>query len=145
MRPRPSWRWRSLRATTLVEAVLGMALLGTLLTAVVVAHGRFSRQAGQARRSVEACRLADQLLEDLWQRRNELYGQDEGDVPGHDGWRWRKVDVPTEDSGLLQKLRAKIIAVEVFCRGDATASNESLPNARVELLMPADEPPGGQP
>ena len=48
---------------TLVEAALGMALLGTLLVALLVATGQMTAQRGRAERRLEACQAIDALLE----------------------------------------------------------------------------------
>ena len=136
-RPRPFWRSRS-TATTLVEAVMGMALLGTLLTGSLVAQVRFNRQAAQARRVNDACRVADDLLESLWRQKDRQPWPDGGDVPDHPGWRWRIVDAPCDgNEKTLKDMRAKVVAVEVFQNGGDVPAAE--PAARVELLMPSDD------
>ena len=55
------------RALTLVEALAGTALLGTLLASVLIANARLTAQSRHAQQTIDACRLADMLLEDVWQ------------------------------------------------------------------------------
>ena len=51
------------RGLTLVEVVAALALLGTLLSAMLLARGRYVRQNMRAQESVEAVAVTDALLE----------------------------------------------------------------------------------
>jgi hypothetical protein len=117
---------------TLVEALAGMTILGTLLAGIIVADARLIRHSGQAGRQVEACEIADGLLETWWAKKETFPRNAAGEVQGHKGWRWRTRPV---NKKVAEALAAEIIAVEVFApdqRDDGAA-------VRVEILLPRKE------
>jgi hypothetical protein len=124
-------RFSPRRGTTLVEAVLGMALLGTLLVTMLVAGSRMTAQRGRVERRLEACQAADALLESWWTNRSALPRSASGDLPGRPGWTWRTTPVPSDGAKALE---AEVLAVEVFAPGAGGPDRE--PAARVEILMP---------
>jgi hypothetical protein len=140
-KPRTFWRRRA-RAATLVEALAGTLLLGTVLTGILIARGQLTVQARRADDRTDACAMLDDLLEAYWPARNDLPVEDAGDVPGHAGWRWRRREVARSEA---EAFGGQIVAVEVFAPDAADAE----PAARVELLVtPQDAAPakeGGQP
>ena len=118
---------------TLIEVVAGAALLGTLLASILVAQARVKRQACQADRRLEACAVAEELLQKWWARPESLPRSDSGSVDGRDGWSWRTRPVERTDA---QAMGAQVVALEVFWRaGQDQAAEPFL--ARVELLLPA--------
>ena len=58
-------RRNKLLGTTLLEVLLGLAILATLLTSVVIARGRFMRQWADADRRSRLLAAADHLMEEL--------------------------------------------------------------------------------
>lgn len=96
---------------TLIEAVAGTALLGTLLVSVLVADARLRRQSRSARLRAEACAIADGFLRNNWDRRAELLMVGEGGIPGKRGWRWRAspADIPG-----AERLDGRGIALEII-------------------------------
>ena len=120
------------RGLTLVEAIAGTAILGTLLVSVLLAGSRLTVQGHRAEKRVEACRIADELLSTWWPRINSIDHDSGGQVPGHEGWLWRTQTVENENAS---KLSARIVALEVFAPGEA----EDAPAARVEILVAAKE------
>ena len=73
---------------TLIEAVLGIAILGTLMASVMVAGGKLNSQARLSEKRLIACRLADELLEGFWAN-GELDHNGSGDIEGQPGFCWR--------------------------------------------------------
>ena len=122
-----SRRWAG--GFTLVEALAGMAILGTLLTTIVVANARLISQAGRAKLRVEACEIADGLLGKWWARRDDFPRNDSGDVPRHEGWRWRTRTIQNESA---ETLNAEVVTLEIF----APDWQDTLPTVRVEILLP---------
>ena len=57
-----SWPQRR-HGVTLVEAVVGTALLGSLLVGILLADSRQRRQTWRGERRIKACAIADELLE----------------------------------------------------------------------------------
>ena len=120
---------RRRRGTTLVEAVAGTALLGCLLVAILVAHGRMTVQASRASLRVEACRIADRLLADWWLDTDQLPRDGSGAVAGHPGWTWRTQRLANDTAAAL---KADAVALSLFGPGQPAG----LPAARIELLVP---------
>jgi len=117
------------RGITLVEALLGTVLLGTLLVAIIVVKGRLTVQAARAEARVQACEALNDLLEGWWPDRESLPRDQAGEVPDRPRWRWQTRRVPNEEADAV---RAEIVAVEVF----APDRRDTVPAARVELLLP---------
>jgi len=117
-----------------------MALLGALLTSLIAAAGNMRRQALQADRRIEACRIADALLSRWWDGETPFPRNASGIVEAHEGWRWRTRVVPNRDAW---RVYGEVVALELFC--EAPAGRE--PAARVEVLLPTpteDETDDGQ-
>ncbi len=63
---------RRRRGMTLIEAVVGTALLGSLLVGILTADSRQRRQTWRAERRIEACSIADEWLETWWPKRDRM-------------------------------------------------------------------------
>ncbi len=131
---------RSAAALTLVEAVAGTAILGTLLVSMLMASGRMEVQSSRASRRIEACKIADSLLESWWDAKVTGSGNDNGkkfqragggDVPGREGWKWRTSVVPNTSA---EEFSAEVVALEIFSSG----SGEK-PLVSIEVMLPADK------
>ena len=118
---------------TLVEALAGIGLLGTLLVAILVAESRANRQAWAADRQMEACRAADELLHGWWAERKPPPAAGRGDVPGRDGWQWR---THTRPNPAAEQIGAQVVVLEVLRRGEAE------PAVTLELLAGREGPDG---
>src|SRR3954447_2506410 len=81
------------RGLTLVEVVAGLALLATLLVAVLTTKARVTRQWTHAQRKLQDVSAADRLLADWWPRRDDFPRQSSGTVPGDARLRWRTMTV----------------------------------------------------
>ena len=119
---------RSRCGITLVEVLAGTVILGTLLASSIVAAGRLEAQSARSELRVEACRVADQLLETWWTDRSEIPRSDSGLTGVDQQWRWRTCIV---DSDAGQEFGAEVVALEVFPADGAHC--DAL--ARVELLL----------
>lgn len=130
----------SKRGITLVEAVAGTALLGSLLVAVLIASSRLQVQRARSEARLAACGVADGLLEGWWEERDEFPRRAEGPVPGRDGWRWRTEVV---ENGAAADLGGEVVALEVFAPGGSPGPAEGgqplEPAVRVELVLPEAE------
>jgi len=134
-----SWRQRR-RGVTLVEAVVGTALLGSLLVGILLADARQRRQTWRAGRRIEACAVADELLEQWWRQPDSLPRSDSGSVSGHEGWTWRTHTATSRDA---RRMRAEVVVLEIFAPDLSQAQDSAAaavlsrePAARVELLVP---------
>lgn len=101
--------------------------------AILLARGRFVTRGRGVERSLQACRIADELLERWWTDRRKIPPRGTGEVPGHDGWRWRTRVVDNETAA---DLGARAVAVEILAPGEGGDDGEPPPAARVEILLP---------
>jgi len=117
---------------TLVEALAGTALLGTVLAAVLLADARLTRQELLARHRLEAQDAANSLLAAWWADRDTFPCAADGDVPNHDGWRWRTAVIP---NAAAEELGADVVRLEIV---DVYGDSPN-PLAYVEVLVKRKE------
>jgi hypothetical protein len=98
---------------TLLEVVAGLALLASLLGALVMAKARYARQAAAADRRVEAVAAADELLAAWHQnpRALPLEFSGSGAVPGERRLAWRLR--PVVNAG-VEELGGRVVRLEVL-------------------------------
>jgi hypothetical protein len=95
---------------TLVEAVAGLALLATLLAGLLLAKGRYTRQAALAERRLQAVAAADALLARWWREPARFPRVASGAVDDQDfSWRTRVVE-----NRPLEELAAQVVRLEVL-------------------------------
>lgn len=124
---------------TLVEVVAGLALLSTLLVAVLTTKARVTRQWSGAHRRLEAVAAADRLLADWWQDRLMLPRRSAGRVPGDAGLGWRTTPVRNDAADALA---ASVVRLDIFdARAISPASSPGVVLASVEILLDDNEPP----
>jgi len=116
---------------TLVEVLGGLAILGGLLVAILVASGKYTKQRALGERRIQATRAADRLLSGWWQDKDALRPGDSGDLP-ETAMRWR---VSSLDEAPIDGLAARVIRLEIM------ESRESGPAlASVDVLWPKESP-----
>jgi type II secretory pathway pseudopilin PulG len=103
---------------TLVEVVAGLALLSTLLVAVLTTKARATRQWASAHRRVEAVSAADRLLAAWWQDVDSFPRRASGRVPGDAAFVWRTAPIANPD---LKALSASVIRLEILDGGNVLA------------------------
>jgi hypothetical protein len=98
---------------TLLEVVAGLALLASLLGAVVMAKGRYARQAAAADRRLQAVAAADALLAGWHLNPRSLPQAFSGSaaVPGDAGLAWRLRPVA---NGGVEELGGRVVRVEIL-------------------------------
>lgn len=120
----------SRRGITLVEVVVGIALLATLLVMILLAFRAHATQIRQAQDRLEAIRLADTLLAVAWSGSGTLHAGQQAELPDHPGWLWRVVPgaspLPPALSG------GTIVQLEIVAR-EPGVSDRRL--TQVELLV----------
>jgi type II secretory pathway pseudopilin PulG len=124
----PPVRTRRRRATTLVEVLLGLALLAALLVSILTARSRAARQTVLARAREDATRSADRLLTHWWADPTSFPRSATGVMPDAPQftWRTRVVENPSARS-----LGASVVRLEV--------SDPDAPEilVAVEVLLPS--------
>lgn len=136
MKPRRGIFWRPRRTgVTLVEALVGTAILGTVLVSVLVADGKLRKQASFSEDRIEACRIADALLAEWWPTAEEpqkFPRQGSGVIADRPGWSWKTVVVQNE---AVDKLHAEVISLEIY----SPKFSELRPAVHVEVMLPRKE------
>ena len=102
-----------------------MVLMGTLLVASLVAHGRLLRQQRLAGQRLDACRTLDVLMVGWWQEPEKFPVDEQGDAG--DGWQWR-TRLLTHPAAAAMGARA--VRVELRPTG------QEEPAASIEVLLP---------
>jgi hypothetical protein len=123
-------RRRRSAGLTLVEVVAGLALLSTLLVAVLTTKARVTRQWANAQRRLDATAAADRLLATWWQDVERFPRQSSGRVAGDGQLRWRTRPVRNDS---VESLGASVVRLEV-----TGGSDEML--AAVEVVLSNDPP-----
>jgi hypothetical protein len=118
---------RSRRAATLIEVLAGLVVLGTVLSAVVIARGRFVRQWAVAEQRLDAVRAADGLV-GSWMSGIGSVVPLRGEGVLESGYLWRTEPVVDENA---RKLDAVVVRLELY-RREAGAK----PVLAMELLAP---------
>ncbi len=117
-----------------MEAVAGIAILGAMLAAVLVATSRLRVQDARAARRIEACRIADGMLDELWKKPEDFPRKGAGSVPGSRDWQWRATVVPSIQA---QELNGELVALEFFRTADRKLADGNQPAMRVEVVLPS--------
>jgi type II secretory pathway component PulJ len=116
---------------TLVEVVAGLALLSTLLVAVLTTKARATRQWSHAQRKLEAIAAADRLVTGWWQDLDRFPRRSAGRMPGASGLAWRTSPVAKPE---LSGLAVSVVRVEVFDEAASGAADRT-PLASVEVVL----------
>ncbi len=110
--------------------VAGLALLSTLLVAVLTTRAKLTRQWALARQQIRAVEAADELLTVWWQDVKTFPRQASGRVPREAGLAWRTRVVPNEP---VNRLKASVVRLEIIDDGEGSAAGEIL--VAVEVVL----------
>src|SRR5687767_6965975 len=130
-------RWRA--GLTLIEVVAGLALLSTLLVAVLTTKAKLTRQWSLAQQRLRATEAADALLTTWWQEPKTFPRQAAGRVDGEPGLRWQTTVVANEP---LNRLNATVVRLEVFGPVGPTGGDNVLAAVEVALNDDRFDKPG---
>jgi len=122
---------------TLIEVLAALALLGSVLVALLLARSEHERQWHAGRQRAEAVRVADELLTDWWDNPGAIPREGRGEIDGHSGWTWRTTTrQPSGDVFSREGAAVEVVAVTV--RGPEASEQDGIDGATVtvELLMP---------
>jgi len=125
-----SWL-RPRRGLTLIEALVGMAVLTTILVSVMLASSRLRAQSARTNEKLTGCTIADDFLHEHWARRGDLAQDRSGRVSGRDGWTWRTrvIDSPLADK-FADEFTGRVVRLEIYAPG-----NDETAAANVEFLV----------
>ena len=122
---------------TLIEVLAGLAILSTVLVAILIAKGRYTRQHARAARLTEVVAATDQLLSEQWTDQGIAPGES-GPLPGLPDYEWRTF---MHAAVLPRELEnhARLVRLEVT-RADTNNTNNT-PILTLDLLTPPEVPP----
>jgi Tfp pilus assembly protein PilV len=127
MNERPDKLSPSRAGLTLVEALAAMLLMGTLLVASLMAHGRLVRQQRLAEQRLDACHALDTLMVGWWQELEKFPIDEHGQAGSAWQWRTRLLTHPAAAA-----MGARAVRVELLPAGQSQVE----PAASIELLLP---------
>lgn len=117
---------------TLIEVVAGLVILGTILAALSIARGRFTRHWAEADRKLAATKALDALVTQWTQGPQATVPINrQGRLPGSRTGIWKTRALRNLDA---DKLNATVVRVEIFDRGDEV-NPSSAPIAALDLLV----------
>ena len=126
------------RALTLIEVVAGLAILGTLLVAVLLTDARCRRQSGLARRRMDAVRAADALLAKWWTDPGKFPRTAHGQLHPGSELAWRTLVIENEE---IEQLGGQVVRLEVFRPREAWREK---PTVTVDVVLPTQNDQRGQ-
>jgi prepilin-type N-terminal cleavage/methylation domain-containing protein len=147
-----SFRCSRGRGLTLIEVVAAIAILGTILVAVVLARSRLTRQLALVDLKTSAVAAADDLIAAWWASPAGFPIDREGVVPGDERLLWRTMVVRND---MMEALGAVVVRLEMrpasaavalaMMNGEAGSAAaaklaELEPLAVVEVVLPRPEP-----
>jgi len=121
---------------TLIEVVAGLALLGTLLTTIVLAKAKYIRQGASANRRMRAVLAADSLLTSWWQDLASFPRASTGQINGDQPliWQTRLMDHET-----VPGLVADVVRLEIIEGNKGEKENQTLVTVDVMIPVEMDE------
>ncbi len=119
---------------TLVEVIAGLALLGSVLVAMLVARAGYMRQTARANRRLQAVAAADALLTAWHREPATLHPGAGGTVAGDGRLAWRTSLVPSAEA---DGLGARVVRLEVLDERSAASPPPVL--ATVEFLVEPED------
>jgi hypothetical protein len=132
---------------TLVEVIAGLALLGSVLVAMLMARAGYMRQTARANRRLQAIAAADALLTAWHRDPAALHPGSGGELPGDGQLSWRSRLVPSAEA---DGLGARVVRLEVLDERPSASASPVLatveflvePEDREPLVSPATQPAG---
>ena len=129
-----SWRHKQicLRGMTLIEVVVGLAILGSLLTTAVFAKARYTRQWNRANQQLEAIEMADALLTNWWTDPTTFPRSDTGEASNDPQLVWQ---THTMSQVGLDESDGQVVRLEIH---DRRTPDHEEPLISVDLVLPVE-------
>lgn len=127
---------------TLIEVIAAIAILGAILTGIVVAQSRHLRQIAATERTDRAVAAAEALLERWWADPATLPVGASGRLDGAE-LRWATREVASEP---IEAINARVVRVSFYPAGAGAVGNTAAgePMFSVDLVMPPVEAPDAE-
>ncbi len=121
------------RGLSLIEVVIGMALLGLFLASIFIAQAKLTRQSVIARQKALAISATDTLLASWATDWASFPTDDSGTIPDHDNLQWQ---TQSQDAAELEELGIAKVQLTIT---DTTVNNAEEPILQLELAVPMEE------
>ncbi len=124
-----------------MEVMAGLALLATVLVALLQIEARSRRQTAHAERRAQAVKVADALLTEWWQLPQGLPRAGGGVVQSDPSLTWRTTTI---DDATVNELSGQIVRLEIFDARSTNVPGEALIHTDVVApikLFGANPPP----
>lgn len=118
---------------TLIEVIASLAILGTVLIGLVIAKAKHKHQSALAIQRIEACQIAEQILQDWWSSSDGVPEHDSGDIKGKPDWKWQTSILPGPE---LVESHSRPYQSDQ--QTDETSGALALQIIRLEILSPDD-------
>lgn len=125
-----------LRGATLIEVLAGLAILGSVAVALLLARGRLLEQQMLAMQKIEGVKLADSLLAGWYAQDAGVPIGKSGQLPDYPGWSW---ETQTRNTATQDIINSEVVQLQIFHHYDAalpTGSSGKAPIVVVDLLVP---------
>lgn len=126
---------RSHRGFSLIEAIVGICILGGLLASLLLAGWRVSHQSAWSQQRLEGCAIADEMLGQMWSNPGSMLIGQEGQVPSRQGWLWRTDQLDSPQASLLD---ARVVRLSIYPPQEKNAV------VSVDVIVSAATQPAGQ-
>ncbi len=120
---------------TLIEVIAAIAILGTVLVALVIAKSRHTRQTVRAERARVAVRAADELIANWWMDDQQVPIGKQGRFEDTPSIRWRTRLVSNQS---VNQLDARVVRVEILHTDERFEPTTSV-LFNVDLVLPEPE------
>lgn len=127
---------RRLQATTLIEVLAGLAILGSVTVVLLLARGRLLEQQVQAMHKLEGVKLADGLLADWHAQESGVPVDEAGQVTDFPRWSWKTQILDTETP---ERIHADVVQLQLFHQNETaytTDASAGAPVVTVDILVP---------
>ena len=115
------------RGLTLIEVVAGLALMATILVALLLLKTQFTHQLAASNERLRAVAAADSLLQDWWAAPATFPINKSGTIEIDRSLKWETHLVPNE---AVSQLRARVVKLDILSEARVIAS--------VQLMLPLE-------
>jgi Tfp pilus assembly protein PilV len=110
---------------TLIEVVAGLALMATILVAMLVMKTRFTHQLAFSNQHLRAVAAADSLLEQWWADPAKFPINRSGAIPQYPGFDWQTNLV---ENDVVARLDSRVVRLDIVADAKVVTS--------VEVMLP---------
>ena len=121
------------RGLTLIEVVAGLALMSSILVAVLFLKSRYARQQALADHHLQSLAAADALLSAWWQTPAKFPRQGSGSIGSQPTLGWRTKPLPNSE---LTRLGCQIIRLEITDQSSSALGASDV--VAVDVLLPTE-------